>query len=111
MNWLSILKTVVTVVLPMIHPKLNAVAPLILQGITEAEQLKGASGQEKLQHVVDLVNTTVAGVNAATGKQIIDPVAVNATAASAISTAVDVTNLIHSAQADPTQAHQNFPVK
>lgn len=109
MNWKDILKVVVTVVLPMVNPKLAAVSPLIIQGITEAEDLSNASGQAKLQHVVDLVNTGAASVNVVSGKQLIDPVAVNATAASTISTIVDVTNLIHSAQ--DTQTHQDFPVK
>ncbi len=96
MNWLAILKTVVTVVLPMVHPKLAAVSPLILQGITEAETIhSNSSSNEKLASVVDLVNTGVLAVNSAAGKQIIDPGVVSTSAADAISLAVDVTNMIH----------------
>ena len=94
MKWLDVLKAILPVVLPLVNPALGLAAPLILHGITEAEQMKGASGQQKLAHAVNIVNTGVAATNQAAGKQIIDPVVVNQTANDAISTAVDITNLV-----------------
>ena len=94
MKWLDILKVVTTVILPLIHPKLASLSPLIIEGISEAESIPNASGPDKLKHVVDLVNTGVMGVNIAAGKEIVDPTIVNAISGKAISTIVDVTNII-----------------
>ena len=97
MKWLELIKLLVPIIIPVVSPKLAPLAPVIATGINEAEQLPGASGQDKLNHVINLATTTATGINAATGKTVVDPQHVTDAAASVISTIVDVANIIHDA--------------
>ncbi len=94
MKWLELIKFLTPIILSAINPHLGQAANSIVQGIAEAEQIKGASSQDKLNHAVNITNSAVAAINAGTGKTLIDPVIVNAAAGHAISTIVDVTNLL-----------------
>ncbi len=81
----------------MIAPKILALTPLkdlaipVGEAIGEAEMIPGASGAEKLAHVVNVAGASADALAAAGVK--IDPVAVRAAAGHAISTVVDVTNI------------------
>lgn len=83
--------------LAVVAPKVLAVTPLapiarpVQKAIAEAEAMKGASGQEKLAHVVEVAGDA-ADAAAAAGVHV-DPNAVRAAAAHAVSTAVDLTKV------------------
>lgn len=94
-KWFAILKLIVPVVLAAVNPALAPLAGIITQGIGEAEQIPGATGADKLAHVVNLSVLSAQGVNAGAGRVIVDPTLVQSSAASAISTAVDIANLLH----------------
>jgi len=98
MDWVGLVKMVVPIVLPFVNPKLAPVGPLVVQGITEAQQMKGASGPEKLAHATNLVTIGAATANAAAGKEVVDTNAVTNDASKAISVAVDITNMLHKSQ-------------
>ena len=94
-DWLGLVKVIAPIVIAQTVPHGDLVAPLVVHGIESAEGLKGAPGADKLAHARDLVNTGIAGINAAAGSQKIDPAAVSAAVESGISTTVDIAKLIH----------------
>lgn len=88
-SWLKTLAKVAPKVL-LLTP-LAPIAPAVQAAIAEAEAIKGASGQEKLAHVVKIA-VNAAEVAQASGVNI-DPNAVEVAAEKAVSTAVDITNI------------------
>jgi hypothetical protein len=95
MKWLELVKTLAPVILTAVNPALGAISPLIVHGITTAESMPGASGTDKLNSVVDLVNTGVQGMNTAAGKTVVDPNLVNSALVQGINTTIATVNLIH----------------
>lgn len=63
-RFLDIVKTVAPMVL-MVIPGAAPFAPLVAVGISEAESLAGASGEEKKAHVLKIVRVGVDATNAA----------------------------------------------
>lgn len=100
-KWLDAIKTVAPIALSLIPGVPPVLIPLIVHGIETAEKLPGATGPQKKAYVIDLVNSGVAGTNAAAGKQVIDPVAVSTAVDEGIDTAVAVANAIASAKKKP----------
>jgi hypothetical protein len=94
-QWLRILQTVGLAALA--ASPLAPIAIPVAAAMAEAEAIKGASGQEKLAHVLTIA-TKAAEVAQAQGVKI-DPAVVNAAGAQAISTAVAVVNIVHNAKA------------
>jgi hypothetical protein len=97
-DWKTLVKTIVPLILPFINPRLAPLGPVIANGIQEAESIPGASGADKLQHVTNIAVQAAQGINVVAGKDLVDPVHVQQTAADAISTVVDITNLVHKNQ-------------
>lgn len=93
-KWLHVLAEVGPTVLK--FTPLAPIAPLVIAAIGEAEAMGGKSGPEKLAHVVNIA-TEAAQAAQAQGVNI-DPVLVQSAAIKAISTAVDVTNMVQQAQ-------------
>lgn len=99
-NWLHLVKFLTPIILGVINPHLGQVSDSIVKGIDEAEALKNASSDEKLQHAVNITNEAVKAINAGTGKKLIDPAVVSQFAPTAISTIVDIVNLAHKSDAN-----------
>lgn len=102
-KWLSLLNVLAPIVLVTV-PGGAAFAPLVstvIHGISEAQQIAGASGPEKKAHVLALVQDSVNVSNvaaAAAGKAVpFDPAAINATASVAIDAVVSTVNAVHAA--------------
>jgi hypothetical protein len=98
MNWKTVLLNVGLGAL-----KASPLAPIaepVTAAIAEAQQFKGASGKEKLAHVLAVATDAAAAAQKA-GLSI-DPAMVAAAGEKAISTAVDVTNIVH-------RAHEHEP--
>lgn len=96
-RWLAILQTVGLAALQ--ASPLAPIAAPVAVAIGEAEAIRGASGADKLAHVL-----VIAKQAAATAQELgvtIDPQLVEQAGAKAISTAVDVTNLVHAAHVAP----------
>jgi hypothetical protein len=91
-KWLHLIEQLAPLVF-MATP-LAPLVPFIVIGIREAEQLKGATGAEKLAHAVEITHATIAGVNAQAGKVVIDPVGADDALKHGISTAVDLAKLL-----------------
>ncbi len=103
MNWLDLVKFLAPIILSKINPHLGQVSDSIVTGISEASLIKGATGEQKLAHAVNITNAAVAAINAGTGKELINPTIINEAAGHAISTIVDVTKLIHKSPANINQ--------
>src|SRR5579859_6329969 len=99
MNW-SVFAHLAQMLAPMIittlNPKLAPLAGAVAQGIAEAEQIPGAKGSDKLQHVLNIADQAAAGVNNAAGKQVVDPATLHEASTEAIDTTVAVLNLLNS---------------
>jgi hypothetical protein len=99
MNWIALLKTLAPVILSTIPGMPPIIIPLVVHGIETAESLSHATGAEKKAAVLDLVQTGILAVNAATKSDAVDPVAVAGVVSMGIDTAVDAVNLVHQATA------------
>lgn len=101
-KWLELVRTLAPVILAVV-PKGDKIAPLvpvILHGIAEAEAIKGATGEQKKAHVLELVQTGVTAANA-TGKVHLDPAELGAATSKGIDAVVQGVNAVHAA------AHQS----
>ena len=78
-----------------LNPKLAPLAGAIANGIAEAEQIPGASGKEKLQHVLNITDQAATGINNVAGKVVVDPAGLHEAATEAVDTTVAVLNLVH----------------
>lgn len=95
-RWLSLVQLLTPLILNAINPSLGLASTAIIHGITEAEALKNSpSSAEKLAHAKNITNDVVSAINTASNKTVVDPVLVNKTADSVISTIVDVVNLVN----------------
>lgn len=102
-KWFDIIKTVAPIVLMMI-PGMAPLVPLVIFGITEAEQIRGASGPQKKQHVMEIVQAGLTGTNAVAKKELLPPQQTMQTVSAAIDTVVGVANLIdrvHAVESGP----------
>lgn len=100
MRWLEILKSIGPMIIATTVPNGALIAPAIVQAIQEAESIKGATGQQKLAHVVNIA-TSAAQIAKASGVKI-DPADVQHAASAAISATVDVVNIIDKAKTPTT---------
>lgn len=93
-NWLQLVKLLAGVIIPSVVPHGDLLAPLVVHGIEQAEAAQGKTGAEKLVIASDLVDTGIAGINAAAGTTKIDPAAIHALVQEGISTVVDTANIV-----------------
>ena len=77
--------------------KIAPVIPVIVAGIQEAEQIKGASGAAKKDHVLKTVEAGVAAANA-TGKVNLDPAAVRDAASDGIDAVIGTIHVVEGAK-------------
>lgn len=98
-GWLRILAQLGPQVL--LFTPLAPIAPLVVAAIGEAEALAGATGPDKLAHVVNIATIAASAANAQAGHVVIDPATMQAAAENAISTVVGVTNMVHYSEDAP----------
>lgn len=92
MKWLMLAQSMLPLILSFI-PGLPAVlVPVIVQGIQEAEQMKG-TGAEKKQHVVNLVHLAIQTINTTKGREVISTATITVVDR-AIDTAISIVNLV-----------------
>lgn len=92
MKWLILAQSMLPLILSFI-PGLPAVlVPVIVQGIQEAEQMKG-TGPEKKQHVINEVHLAIQTINTTKGREVI-PASVIAIVDRAIDTGISIVNLV-----------------
>jgi hypothetical protein len=99
-KWLHILETVGVAALG--ASPLAPIARPVALAIAAAEAIKGASGAEKLAHVLTIAKEAATAAQAV-GVDI-SPELVEAAGAHAIATAVQVTNIVHQAHTQPAPA-------
>lgn len=104
-KWLDLVKLLAPIVLANVKggDKIATVIPVVVQGIQEAEQIKGAKGPEKKDHVLNVTDAAVTALNA-TGKVKLDPQEVRATVSDGIDTVVQTVNLVHGARPEAPKA-------
>jgi hypothetical protein len=102
MSWFDVLKVLGPMVLTL-FPKVAPIAPILVHAIGEAEAFKD-SGDQKKQHVLQLVADGVAVTNSVSQRIVLDPVQTGQTASVAIDAVVAVVNTIHAAQAQEPPA-------
>lgn len=98
--WLNVLLTVGLAALQ--ASPIGVIAGPVAAGIAIAKDMHDKTGAEKLQHVIGIAVQAATVAQAAGVK--IDPAMVAQVAGKAISTAVDVTNIVHDAHAPDAPA-------
>ena len=94
-KWLDLAKLLAPIILTTVKPSLAPIASNIATGITEAEQIPGASGQDKLAHVQNIASNAATAINSAAGKTLVDTSSLQQTVQEGIDTTVAAINLIH----------------
>lgn len=94
-KWLALAKVLGPIILTTVKPELAPITGTITDAITEAEQIPGAKGADKLQHVKNIAIGAAGAVNTARGKEVIDVKTLNTAVESATNTVVEVVNLLH----------------
>jgi hypothetical protein len=90
-NWLKLVENFAPIILA--ATPLAPIAPYVALGIQTAEQIKGATGEQKLALATQIANVGVAATNAQAGKVLIDPNAANSLITNGINAVVAATNL------------------
>lgn len=93
-KFLEILKTVGPVVGAIVPGLPPTLIPTIVEGIGEAQQLQGASSEDKKKHVMEMTRLSVQGINAAKPGTL-NPADVEKAASLAIDTTVQVVKVAH----------------
>jgi hypothetical protein len=101
-DWLRLVTLLAPVVL-MAVPKAAPIAPYVIAGITEAEQIKGASGPDKKTHALNVVEDGIKAINAVTASNKVLPAEGRAIAADVIDTVVMITNIVARSAANTTK--------
>ena len=96
MNWKQLILQIAVIGLGS-NPKTAKLVPFVVNGITEAEAMTGASGKEKLAHAIAITREGIAATNA------VRPGTINENAAeqviaSGISAVVDSVNVFRNAK-------------
>jgi hypothetical protein len=81
----------------------GAIAGPIVQGIIDARGLPGASGPDKLQHVVNIAVDAATAVNLQAGRTVLDPALVAQEAGGVVSNVYDAIKLVHDAHPATTE--------
>lgn len=98
-KWLQILAEVGPQVL-----RFTPLAPIagdVIAAIGAAQAMDGATGPQKLAHVVTIATEAAQATNAQAGRVVIDPASMQAAAETAISTVVQVTKMVAFAHENP----------
>jgi hypothetical protein len=93
-KWLTLVTGLLPMILSFIPGMPAILVPVVIQGINEAEQIKGATGPEKKQHVLSLVNLTITTTNAIAKRTVIDAAKVMPIVDRAIDTGISIVNLL-----------------
>ena len=93
-DWNKLVDLIIPIVLA--PTPLGAAAPWIVQGVHAAEAIKGASGEDKLKHAVEVTKAGIEVANVAGAK--IDTGLTDSAIAKGISAAVDIVNIVHNAK-------------
>jgi hypothetical protein len=107
-KWLSMVATIAPMIL--MYTPLAPLAQYVGPGIQEAELIPGASGTDKLSHVISIVRNGIAATNAQAGRVVIDPQLSDTVIASGVGTVVSVVNLVHASHANDTPVNTHGPV-
>lgn len=99
---------VVLSVIPGVPPVLG---PVIIHAISEAENLKGATGAQKKAHALNLINDSLNAVNAVKGETVLDPQQIVPAVSQGIDAVITTVNAVQAAHAeDVAEAAQTAPV-
>lgn len=94
-KWLGLVKVLAPIILTSVRPELAPIAGEISDAIEEAEQIKGARGPEKLQHVKNIANSAADVVNSAKKKEVINKEELNKAVENAVNTVVNAVNIVN----------------
>lgn len=97
-KWFQLVTMLAPVILANVKggDKIAPVIPAVVAGITEAEQIKGGTGEQKKAHVKGLATAAVAAANA-TGKIRLDDASVQASIDQGIDAVIAAVNAVHKA--------------
>lgn len=94
-KWLSLIQMLAPIILTSVKPELAPIAGNVSSAIQEAEQIKGATGADKLQHVQNIAHAAADSVNTAVGKEVVHIPTLDNAIQDGVSTVVSVANLVH----------------
>jgi hypothetical protein len=93
-KWVAVVLQVAPVLIALVPGVPPILVPLIVHGITEAQQITGASGADKKRHVLTIIADGITAVNAVKPGAIPDPAGVLVAAGLGIDTTIATVNVI-----------------
>lgn len=96
LGWLRRVAQIAPMILSVI-PATAPIASLVAAGIASASQIKGATGEQKKQHALEIVAAGVEAANVKAGKIIIDPASAITAAATGIETVISTAKIVDAA--------------
>lgn len=97
-RWFHILEVFAPAIIALAVPGGAVFGPLVSAAIAEAEQIPGAPGEVKKDHVLGVVVNGLTLVNKIAGKPVVDATAITLAVGSAIDTTILIVNALHNAQ-------------
>lgn len=99
-NFANIAKIVGPSVLSVIPGVPPIIIPLVVHGITTAESMQGATGDQKKAAAMSLINDGLTGLNAAKGETVLDPAVVVPAVSQGVDAVVTTINAVKAAHAE-----------
>lgn len=94
-KWLALAKLLAPIIITSVKPELAPIVGEVTDAIVEAEQIKGATGPQKLEHVTKIAINTAKTINVAKGKEIINVDELSSAINSGITTVVRAINIVN----------------
>jgi hypothetical protein len=92
-KWLKVLEQVAPLIIG--FTPLAPLAPAVTAAISMAEQIPGATGEQKKAIVQEIVRVSAQGANAQANKVVLDPAAAVRASSDVIDSVVDIVNIAH----------------
>lgn len=95
LKWLKTVARLAPMIIHTIRSELDPIGSVIGRAMAEAEQIPGATGKEKFDHVKNIATQTATAINESAGKQIVPVESLDEALQEGADTTVAVVNLIH----------------
>lgn len=93
-KWLDLVKLLAPIIIGTVKPELVPISAKITAAIDSAEQIKGASGADKLKHVQEIADAAADSLNAVKGHVVLDKTKLDETVSEAVNAVVAATNIV-----------------
>lgn len=94
-QFVAAVSTLGPVLLPMVGVP-GALTPIVTHAMIAAQQLKNATGPEKLSHALEVITDSAQGLNVAAGHEVVNVTQLQGVITKGIETTLDGVRLVHS---------------